>query len=37
MPLNTSEAMLQDMLGLSWPNSLSKGGTWLGPRKSGKT
>jgi monoamine oxidase len=32
--LNTSEAMLQDMLGLSWPNWLGRGGTWLGPRKS---
>jgi len=30
--LNTSEAMLQDMLGLPWPDWLSKGGTWLGPR-----
>jgi monoamine oxidase len=35
--LNTSEAMLQDMLGLSWPNWLSSGGTWLGPRKGRKT
>jgi monoamine oxidase len=32
--LNTSEAMLQDMLGLSWPNWLGRGGTWLGPPKS---
>ncbi len=31
--LNTSEAMLQDMLGLDWPDWLQMGGTWLGPRK----
>ena len=31
--LNTSEAMLQDMLGLTWPEWLLRGGTWLGPRK----
>lgn len=31
--LNTSEAMLQDMLGLEWPDWLLEGGTWLGPRK----
>jgi monoamine oxidase len=30
--LNTSEAMLQDRLGLTWPEWLLKGGTWLGPR-----
>src|SRR5262249_24356019 len=30
--LNTSEAMLQDRLGLTWPEWLRKGGTWLGPR-----
>jgi hypothetical protein len=31
--LNTSEAMLQDRMGLSWPQWLQEGGTWLGPRK----
>jgi monoamine oxidase len=30
--LNTSEAMLQDRLKLTWPDWLSEGGTWLGPR-----
>ena len=30
--LNSSEAMLQDHLGLDWPGWLQKGGTWLGPR-----
>jgi lysine 2-monooxygenase len=30
--LNTSEAMLQDRLGLTWPQWLPRGGTWLGPR-----
>ena len=30
--LNTSEAMLQDRLGLIWPEWLEQGGTWLGPR-----
>lgn len=30
--LNTSETMLQDRLGLNWPDWLEKGGTWLGPR-----
>lgn len=29
--LNTSEAMLQNSLGLSWPSWLQRGGTWLGP------
>jgi hypothetical protein len=24
--------MLQDRLGLTWPEWLLKGGTWLGPR-----
>lgn len=31
--LNTSEAMLQDMLGVTWPEWLLEGGTRLGPRK----
>jgi monoamine oxidase len=35
--LNTSEAMLQDMMRLSWPDWLLKGGTSLGPRKSQPT
>jgi monoamine oxidase len=30
--LNTSEAMLQDKLGLTWPAWLLEDGTWLGPR-----
>lgn len=29
--LNTSESMLQNSLGLSWPSWLERGGTWLGP------
>jgi lysine 2-monooxygenase len=35
--LNTSEAMLQDMMGLTWPDWLLKGGTSLGPRKNQAT
>jgi monoamine oxidase len=33
--LNTSEVLLQKKLGLSWPDWLSKGGTWLGPGSEG--
>ena len=29
--LNTTESMLQNSLGLSWPSWLERGGTWLGP------
>jgi len=35
--LNTSEAMLQDVLGLKWPAWLPEGGTWLGPRRKSAT
>lgn len=33
--LNTAEVMLQKKLGLTWPDWLSKGGTWLGPGSEG--
>jgi monoamine oxidase len=35
--LNTSEAMLQDVLGLKWPAWLPRGGTSLGPRRKSAT